>query len=98
MATAKSKVGTLKCLNPKCGQVGYLRTNAAGTLSFACDHCGLSAFARRGDDAHTDLQAIAKSIKPATPEPPPAKPGAPAAPAAASADTPKKAGYGAYAS
>ena len=55
MAELKTKLGRVPC--PCCSTPVVLRSNAAGTLSFTCDECDLSAFAKKGAAAQRLLTA-----------------------------------------
>lgn len=70
MAELKTKLGRVPC--PCCSTPVVLRSNAAGTLSFTCDECDLSAFAKKGAAA----QKLLTAKLPAAPKPadkPPAR-------------------------
>ena len=70
MADAKERLGKLPCTAPGCGEPTPVRRNAAGTLSMACQECGWSCFARKGDAAHACIMEKL-DVKPA-PSPAPA--------------------------
>ena len=75
MSEAKTKLGRRPCLS--CGHPTWVKSNAAGTLTMACDECDLSLFAKRGTAAHAKLSEGLKSAPepaPADPAPKPAKP------------------------
>jgi len=55
MAELKTKLGRVPC--PCCSTPVVLRSNTAGTLSFTCDECDLSAFAKKGAAAQKMLTA-----------------------------------------
>ena len=70
MADAKERLGKLPCSH--CKEPTPVRRNAAGTLSMACQECGWSTFARKGDQAHADLMAKLEILPtPAAPAPAP---------------------------
>jgi len=80
MAEAKQRLGKLPCTS--CGEPTMVQANAAGTLSMACQDCGWSCFAKKGEQANAAM--LKKLPKPAGGDPAPA----PAAPAGRKAAEP----------
>ena len=71
MADAKERLGKLPCTAPGCGEPTPVRRNAAGTLSMACQECGWSCFAKKGEAAHAGIMSKLE-VKPEPAPTPPA--------------------------
>lgn len=52
----KSKFGYMKCENRKCGERVVVKINERETLSYGCDECGKSAYAKKGTKEYADWQ------------------------------------------
>jgi hypothetical protein len=101
MAEVKTKLGRIPCFC--CGHPMLVKQNGHQTLTFACDECDLSSFAKKGTAAAARVLRLLPAAKP-EPALPPAPGSAPKAPASSvpkapepppaepPAPTPKKAG------
>jgi hypothetical protein len=84
----KKRIGTMACEGARCKSHAQkipvvVFENEKGTLTYRCDYCGRSPYARVGTDMHgdwmEDIKLFQAAIKPAAPAPSPAaKPAAPA--------------------
>lgn len=77
----RARLGRLPCLGCEHPAGVMVVQNAHGTLSMACDECGLLVHAKKGERAHADLLAkLGKNgpapddATPPAPAPPPPKP------------------------
>lgn len=77
----KTKYGRMECLTPGCGHQVVVKQNENGTLSYSCDECDGSGYAKKGQGVH---DVWVKRITPAAAKEKPAvKPEEKPAPAAA---------------
>lgn len=65
------KFGYMKCENRKCGARVVVKFNEKETLSYTCDECEKSSYARKGTQEHADWIGEIERTAPA----PAAKPG-----------------------
>lgn len=71
MSAPKEKVGKMPCRH--CGTPVYVRRNPDnGTVSYFCDECDMSTFAKRGTRAHGEWLKACEG----EPKPTPTKPAA----------------------
>jgi hypothetical protein len=68
---AKTIKGTMKCETRGCGQTVVVKENENSTLSYHCDYCEKSAYARLGNMDHAEWL---KEISPVPGRPPTAPP------------------------
>lgn len=73
----RERVGTIECLNSKCGQDIPVKRGSGGALSVCCIWCDLSAYAKRGTLAYRHIEQGMRPVDPDEPEPSPAAPAAP---------------------
>lgn len=64
MAETKRKLGRVPCKN--CGEPVMVKENDAGTLSMACDDCGFSVFAKKGEKSNQKIRQQLPAAAPAT--------------------------------
>jgi hypothetical protein len=66
----KTKFGYMKCENRKCGAKVVVKVNEKETLSYTCDECDKSAYAKKGTREHADwLSDIERSAPASQPKP-----------------------------
>lgn len=67
MAAVKTKLGRIPCRGLNCGHTVVVKQNEAGTITFACEECDLSSFAKRGTKAYTEVMALLQPAPDARP-------------------------------
>lgn len=72
----KTKFGYMNCENRKCGKRVVVKVNELQTLSYGCQECGKSAYAKKATQEHTDWLS---DIEPSPTVPAPAAEKKPAA-------------------
>jgi hypothetical protein len=65
------RIGTGKCLNPKCGREVVVMETSGGAVNWSCRYCGLTSYAKKVTDANANLREL---MTPAAPAAPPASP------------------------